>query len=131
MLIDTSGWLCLFHAAERQHNVATTYFDAAQFKATTSYVLAEFVALALVRGLPRRQTHAFITDIQDGSEVTVIYCDEVLHRRALTLLGRRLDKTWSLCDAVSMEVMDEYKIREALTTDHHFEQAGYIRLLQP
>jgi hypothetical protein len=30
-----------------------------------------------------------------------------------------------------MEVMEEYEIREALTTDHHFEQAGYMRLLQP
>ena len=46
MLLDTSGLLCLFHAAERQHQAAVAFFDAAPIKITTNYVLAEFVALA-------------------------------------------------------------------------------------
>ena len=41
------------------------------------------------------------------------------------------DKTYSLCDAVSFLLMRERGITEALTTDRHFEQEGFVRLLQP
>jgi predicted nucleic acid-binding protein len=62
-------------------------------------------------------------------EVTVVYVEEFLHREALALLRERPDKDWSLCDAVSFILMQQYRITEALTTDHHFEQAGFVRLL--
>jgi predicted nucleic acid-binding protein len=131
MLLDTSGLLCLLHAAEPQHADAVTFFGAAQVKLTHSYVLAEFIALAHVRGLPRRETLAFVADLQDSPEVTVVYVDEALHRAALTLLQQRLDKSWTLCDAVSFGLMQQHSLTEALTTDHHFEQAGFVRLLSP
>jgi len=34
-------------------------------------------------------------------------------------------KAWSLCDGVSTLLMQQRDIREALTTDHDFEQAGF------
>ncbi|HAH56357.1 MAG TPA: hypothetical protein DCM02_14015 [Flavobacterium sp.] len=39
-------------------------------------------------------------------------------------------KTYSLCDSVSFIVMREQGITEALTTDRHFEQEGFNRLLR-
>lgn len=56
--------------------------------------------------------------------------DEALHRSALALLQSRPDKTYSLCDAVSFVLMRHYNITEALTTDRHFEQEGFVRLLK-
>jgi predicted nucleic acid-binding protein len=47
----------------------------------------------------------------------------------MALLNQRNDKAWSLCDAVSFVMMKERGVAEALTTDHNFEQAGFIRLL--
>lgn len=35
-----------------------------------------------------------------------------------------------LCDAVSFVLMRMYGETEALTTDHHFEQEGFVRLLE-
>jgi len=131
MLIDTAGLLCLFHAAEPQSADALTFFNAARLRLTTNYVLAEFIALAHVRGLPRQATLDFVADLQDSPEITVVYVYEALHRAGLILLQQRLDKSWSLCDAVSIELMRQYDIAEALTTDHHFEQAGFVRLLAP
>jgi len=47
------------------------------------------------------------------------------------MLLDRLDKTYSLCDAVSFVLMRERELTEALTTDRHFEQEGFVRLLKP
>lgn len=129
ILLDTSGLLCFHHAAEPQHEEAVTFFHAAPARITHSYVLAEFVALAVARRLPRQATLAFVAELQDNPLAKVIYVDEPLHREALALLQQRLDKTWTLCDAVSFLLMQQQGIVEALTTDAHFEQAGFIRLL--
>jgi predicted nucleic acid-binding protein len=129
MFLDTSGLLCLHHAAEPQYTAAVTFFDVATERLTHSYVLAEFVALTHARGFPRTEALAFVADLQDSPEVVVIYVDEPLHRAALSLLQERSDKGWSLCDAVSFILMQRYGLTEALTTDHHFEQAGFVRLL--
>ncbi|WP_289501249.1 hypothetical protein [Gloeocapsopsis sp. IPPAS B-1203] len=42
----------------------------------------------------------------------------------------RQDKTYSLSDAVSFVLMRQHGITEALTIDRHFEQEGFVRLLQ-
>lgn len=49
----------------------------------------------------------------------------------MNLLFARQDKSYSLCDAVSFVVMRQRNITKALTTDHHFEQEGFQRLLLP
>jgi len=98
---------------------------------THSYVLAEFVALYQARGLNRIRALAFAADLLDNPHVEVVWVDETLHRSALALLQARLDKAYSLCDAVSFVLMRERSIIEALTTDRHFEQEGFVRLLNP
>ena len=60
----------------------------------------------------------------------MIWLDETDHRASLELLQQRPDKRYSLCDAASFLVMRRMNIREALTTDHHFEQEGFTRLLK-
>jgi predicted nucleic acid-binding protein len=94
-----------------------------------SYVLAEFVALAHARRLPRAASLIFIRDLVDNPDIDTTWVDEALHREAVALLVARQDKTYSLCDAVSFILMRECGLTEALTTDHHFEQEGFRRLL--
>jgi predicted nucleic acid-binding protein len=131
MLLDTSGLLCFHHRAEPQHAEAVQLFQSAAVRLTHSYVLAEYVALAQARGLPRQAVLSFVADLQDDPAVRIIWVSETLHRAAVTHLQQRLDKDWSLCDAVSFLLMAQHGIRDALTTDHHFEQAGFVRLLKP
>ena len=80
--------------------------------------------------MPRLDTLEFVLALHQSSEVVMIHIGEQQHRSAITLLQSRLDKDWSLCDAVSFEIMRIQNISDALTTDHHFEQAGYRSLLR-
>ncbi len=94
-------------------------------------MLAEFVALCQTRRLNRIRVLTFAADLLDNPHIEVVWVDETLHHSALTLLQNRIDKAYSLCDAVSFVLMRERGIIEALTTDHHFAQEGFTRLLKP
>ena len=67
--------------------------------------------------------------ISDDELVEVVWIDEALTLHGLKLLNSRPDKTWSLCDAVSFVIMRDQNLSHALTTDRHFQQAGFVGLL--
>jgi predicted nucleic acid-binding protein len=129
MLIDTSGWLCLIHKDEIEHVASVEMFGSHHRHVTTNYILAEFVPLATVRGLPRKKCLELLKRINSDSSIEIIWVDKTLHSKALDLLLKRRDKTYSLCDAVSFVVMRQMKIADTLSTDRHFEQEGFVKLL--
>ncbi len=130
LLLDTSGLLCYIHTSESQHADSVKAFDAAHTYLTHSYVLSEFVALAQVRNLPRIESLTFVSDLLEHPDIEVVWVDEDLHQEAVSLLMERMDKTYSLCDAVSFVLMRARGCTEALTTDRHFEQEGFVRILR-
>jgi uncharacterized protein len=95
---------------------------------TTEAILWEWLnalADASTRGIAAegyRRAHA-------DSFVEVVSLDPDLTGAAVTLYGSRTDKDWSLTDCISFVVMQSRGIAEALTTDHHFEQAGLKALM--
>lgn len=130
MLIDTSGFFSIHSAADKQHEKADEVYNRAWFRLTTNYVLDEFVALASARKLSREKILAFSEEILIDEKVEIIWINKATHSKAVELLKNRRDKSYSLCDAVSFIVMREREITEALTTDHYFEQEGFVRLLK-
>ncbi len=47
----------------------------------------------------------------------------------IALYKKRLDKSYSATDCISMSIAGERGIRHVLTTDEHFQQAGFELLL--
>ena len=131
---DTSGWASFFLEDDLHHEKAFSLM--AQWKqqnrhiVTTNYVLSELIVLLGSRGKQRSAILNYIETIRTADSVEIVHVDESLDEKAWQLLARRLDKKWSLVDAVSFIVMQERNLTEALTADHHFEQAGFVRLLK-
>jgi predicted nucleic acid-binding protein len=48
----------------------------------------------------------------------------------ISLFESRPDKRWGLTDCISFEVMTVQGAVDALSADHHFEQAGFRALLR-
>lgn len=130
MLLDTSGLFSLYSEEDKFNAAAREFYTNARIRITTNYVLAEYVALALIRGLPRKSVLDFSKEILSDDSVEIIWVSESLHLKAVHLLAERTDKTYSLCDAVSFIVMRDRRIDSSLTTDKHFDQESFIRLLK-
>lgn len=131
MLLDTSGLFCFLHRNEPHHIKAVQFLNnTSSRRITHNYVLAELVALGLIRGFSREQLLLYVFDLLEEPNIEIIWIDSFLNREAMELLLARKDKTYSLCDSVSFVLMQRYGITEALTTDRHFEQEGFIRLLK-
>ncbi|MFN6518416.1 MAG: type II toxin-antitoxin system VapC family toxin [Nostoc sp. CreGUA01] len=135
LFVDTSGWASLLVNTQPFYPQADQHFRLAfqQHKGiiTTNYVIAELVALlnSPLR-IPRPRIFEIVDAIKTVPYVGVIHIDEVTDTTAWELCKSRPDKAWSLVDCTSFISMQQLGIQEALTTDQHFEQAGFIRLLK-
>jgi predicted nucleic acid-binding protein len=127
---DTFYFLAIHNPADEAHARATalapTLRDASVI--TTGWVVTEF-ADALADPDNRLACVAFIDDLMRNPQVEVIPPTAELLQRGLDLYRARPDKEWSLTDCISFVVMKERGITDALTGDHHFEQAGFVALL--
>lgn len=135
LFVDTSGWAYYLDRQDPLHAIIVTLVKQAiierRLLVTTNYVLAELVALLSSRyHLPRPQVIAAINAIKKDASVEVIHIERAMDDEAWALLEARLDKEWSLVDACSFVVMRLSRMREALTTDQHFTQAGFTRIPQ-
>lgn len=97
---------------------------------TTAFVLLE-VANALASRAHRQTYVALAQRLSRSRHTTVVPASADLLERGQSLYAARPDKDWSLADCISFVVMSDRSISEALTADHHFEQAGFVALLKP
>jgi hypothetical protein len=96
---------------------------------TTDWVLVE-VADALARSECRSRVRDFILHLRQAPGCEVVPASRELLDRAVELYHQHADKQWTLTDCVSFVVMRERGATQALTEDHHFEQADFTALLK-
>jgi predicted nucleic acid-binding protein len=135
MFADTSDWASAVDRTQTYHTLAGSLIrqakEAGETIVTTNYVLAELASLLTSPlRIPRAQQIPFLSGLRAASWVEIVHIDAVLDAAAWRLWQSRPDKEWSLIDCSSFVVMRNRGLTEAFTTDHHFEQAGFIRLLK-
>jgi hypothetical protein len=96
---------------------------------TTEAVVFE-IGDALSKPKYRRTAAELITSIFTDPQINVVPATSALVRRAFELFQQRPDNGWGITDCLSFIVMKDYGIQQALTTDEHFEQAGFSALLR-
>lgn len=133
LFVDTSGWAYLVDRSTALHRDVQTIYQQAiaqqRLLVTTNYIIAELVALLTSRSrISRQQIVLFIDALKAASQVEIIHINTELDAEAWMLLKKRADKEWSLVDVSSFVVMARYGMTEALTTDHHFTQAGFVQI---
>lgn len=129
VFVDSFYYIALLNPADQYHEAALAATHSIRDRlVTTSWVLME-VGDALSAPQIRQHTHRFLQQVAADRNTSVVSFDGVWYARGLSLYGERPDKSWSLTDCVSFEVMRERGIRDALTGDEDFEQAGFRALL--
>jgi uncharacterized protein len=96
---------------------------------TTEWVLVE-VGDAMAAPQFREKFAQLVDSLRTDQSVIIVDSSTVWFEKAIDLYRQRPDKQWSMTDCLSFVLMEERGLREALTADHHFEQAGFIATLR-
>jgi uncharacterized protein len=127
---DAFDFIALLNPNDRHHADAVAASATLTLPlVTTHWVLVE-VAEALGVPKTRARVAAFLRGLDAEPNIEVIRPNVALYERGLDLYSRRPDKSWSLTDCISFVVMTDRGLTDALTGDHHFEQAGFRALLR-
>jgi predicted nucleic acid-binding protein len=127
---DTFFFLALINPRDAAHVKAVAVAGTrAGPLITTAWVLTE-VADGLANTSNRHLFAAILADLAQEPSAIIVPPTQELFERGVRFYVARPDKKWSLTDCISFLVMEERHITEALTADHHFEQAGFAALLK-
>jgi uncharacterized protein len=130
--VDTVAWIALLNSSDGLHTPAQQVMhdlrqQNVQF-VTTEFVLIE-VADALSAPIVRAHIVAFINGLRQLAILHITLANPNLLADGWTLYSQHPDKEWSLTNCISFVVMPHEHMTRAFTSDHHFEQAGFVKLL--
>ena len=128
LFVDTAGWMACADGSDPAHGKAVAVRDAwlegGGLFVTSDYVADETLTLLRIR-LGIDAAEAWWQQVDGSSRVRWEYVSLARADKARSLFFRYRDKDFSFTDCTSFVLMHELKLREALTTDHHFLQAGF------
>ncbi len=122
--------MAFLNPTDANHDRAVEYQDSYPGRTVTTLLVLTELGNYLSKGPARRLFVPFARKLRRERLVLVLPWDAALFERRLEFYGRRLDKNWSLTDCHSFLTMKARKLTDALTADHHFEQAGFTILLK-
>jgi predicted nucleic acid-binding protein len=129
LFVDSFYFIALLNPSDQFHAEAIRVTrDLRRSLVTTRWVLIE-VADALCSPALRSRTIRLIRGAEADPNLLIVEQEDTLLARSLDLYEARPDKGWSMTDCLSFVVMADRGLTEALTGDHHFEQAGFRALL--
>jgi uncharacterized protein len=133
LFVDTSGWFALLARRDPKHAAARRILKRAKADrrglVTTDYVLGETATLLKARG-EASLVDALFERVQSSPACMLHWTDPERFATVRTFFVKHLDQAWSFTDCLSFCVMKDLRLSEALTTDRHFEQAGFVALLK-
>jgi predicted nucleic acid-binding protein len=131
LFLDSPFLIALVAADDQYHTRAVEHWrriSRTTLLLTTTYVVAEVLTFFKARG--RHSTAVQIGDLLITSGwVELLHVDQDLFRAGWEYLMKHADKRYSFTDCISFVVMQARGLREALTFDAHFQQAGFTKVV--
>ena len=129
ILVDTAYVLALVNERDQYHDRAQELADLFEGRnlLITDAVLLE-IGNALARSF-KKQAIEIISYFIESEEVEIFRHSSQIFDKAFALYKKYDDKEWSLVDCISFIVMRERGIKQALTFDSHFDQAGFVAIM--
>jgi len=128
--VDTLFIVALINQRDQYHNRAVELADRYEGQ---RFLITDAVLLEIGNALARnykRQAIEIIEQFSSSGDVQVVQLTPALFQEAFTLYRAHEDKEWGLVDCISFIVMHQLGVREALTFDQHFVQAGFTALMR-
>jgi len=133
IFIDTGYFVALLNRRDALHEEAVALASKWR-KRKRSFITHDAVLIELAnffaRSPMRGSVLAAIQKVRTAHGWAVQPLVPTLLARSERRYGAHLDKTWSLTDCISMEVMTDIGSTEAATPDKHFAQAGFRVLMR-
>jgi len=127
--LDTGAIYALADRNDADHDaVRRGYLAVGRRFITHELVLVEAFSL-LTKRLHKTAALQTITALRHSSNVEVVSLGAGLLESAWERCERFADKDWDWIDCTSFELMERRGLREALSLDHHFAQAGFSLLV--
>jgi predicted nucleic acid-binding protein len=129
---DTGYWIALVNPRDQIHAKAvcvTQQFSSARIL-TSEMVLAEVLNSFSDAGPLRHAIGSMVQRLRGNRDVIIVPQTSEQFESALRRYKQAADKSWSLTDCASFQVMEAERIQAALTHDQHFAQAGFETLLR-
>ena len=133
VFLDTSYAIALSSIQDRFHEKAlylAEEIEATSVKLITTQAIFLEIGNALSSIKYRQQAGLLLKALETDGSIEVIPLTDFLYEQAFQLFNKHTDKAWGMTDCISFVVMRERGLTEALTADHHFEQAGFRALLR-
>jgi uncharacterized protein len=132
IFVDTSGFFSLLSPRDDSHKDAVEILKKSQrthqLFVTTDYIIDETATLLNARGIGHFAGILF-DSIKSSNVCRIEWMDRELFTKTQTCFEKHLDHAWSFTDCFSFLIMKELKLKNALTKDKHFKEAGYAPLL--
>jgi len=129
---DTSYWIALVNPRDQIHAkaVRVTQQISPVRILTSEMVLAEVLNSFSDGGPLRHAVGGMVQKLSSNWDVVIVPQTSEQFETALRRYKQAADKSWSLTDCASFQVMEAEQIQAALTHDQHFAQAGFETLLR-
>lgn len=129
---DTGYWIAILNPRDQLHLKA---ISVAQQLSSARILTSEMVLVELLNSFSdyrslRQAVARMVQQLRENRNLIVVPQTPEQFEDALHRYRQTVDKSWSLTDCASFQIMEDEHIGAALTHDLHFAQAGFETLLR-
>ena len=133
VFVDSSGLYALADHSDSYHAQAEErvrkLIESGARLVLTDYIVDEACTLAKVRAGSDAALR-LLEIVERSRAIDMVWIGVEHFEAAKALFRKHADHGYSFTDCASFVVMDKLRIRDALTSDHHFVEAGFRILLK-